>query len=196
MIGFIRKFVLLKNLFVLLKKNVNATEIIEENFLMKPTCKKRNFLFVLLAAAIIPASAFAAEKKDIADNKISQPMVADKLFDIAQSNENWKLAYATGKNAQVVFMNISPKTNPKNEIGMETHAFDQVIFIVKGDGKAILDKKVSMTKPGDMIFIPQGTPHNVINLSPKEELKIVSIYSDTDIPAHSSYKTKEDEPQD
>jgi len=45
-----------------------------------------------------------------------------------------------------------------------------------------------------MIFIPQGTQHNVINLNQKDDLKIISIYSDTDIPANSVYKKKEAEP--
>jgi mannose-6-phosphate isomerase-like protein (cupin superfamily) len=44
---------------------------------------------------------------------------------------------------------------------------------------------------GDMIFIPQGTPHNVINLNQKDDLKIISFYSGTDIPANSIYKKKE-----
>jgi len=44
-----------------------------------------------------------------------------------------------------------------------------------------------------MLFIPQRTPHNLINSDDKNDLKIVSIYSNTDIPANSTYKKKEDE---
>ena len=154
---------------------------------------KRNFLLTLVAMTVIPTLSFAAEEKKSPEEKVSPPTVAQQLFKKAQSNENWKSAFLTGKYAQVVFMNISPNSAPKNEIGEEKHPFDQIIFIVKGNGKAVLNKETSVVKEGDMIFIPQGTPHNVINTNEKEELKLVSIYSDTDIPADATYKKKEDE---
>jgi quercetin dioxygenase-like cupin family protein len=131
--------------------------------------------------------------KNISEKGTFHPMVAPRLFEQALLNENWKLAFATGKYAQVVFMNVSPNTNPKNEIGMEIHPFDQVIIIVKGNAKVVLNEEETMAKEGDMIFIPQGTSHNVINVSQEEALKIVSFYSNTDIPANSTYKRKEDE---
>ncbi len=69
---------------------------------------------------------------------------------MAKNNENWKLALVTGKDAQVVFMNITPENNPNNDIGIETHQFDQVIFVAK----SVLNGKKSTVKAGDMIFIP------------------------------------------
>lgn len=129
-----------------------------------------------------------------ADQKLeTTPNVIDKLFDKVKSNNNWKKAVATGKHAQVVFMSVSPLTNPKNEIGMETHAFDQVIIIVDGKAKVDLDGKISNVKENDMIFIPEGTAHNVINLEPKKALKLVSVYSENDIPANSIMKQKSSE---
>jgi mannose-6-phosphate isomerase-like protein (cupin superfamily) len=130
---------------------------------------------------------------NLTDNKISKPMVVPQIYGKALENKNWKLAYATGKNAQIVFMNISPITNPKNEIGMEIHPFDQVIIIVQGNAKVELDEELSMATVGDMIFIPQGTAHNVINLSQDEELKILSFYSDRDIPVDSIFEKKAEE---
>ena len=127
---------------------------------------------------------------NLTDNRISKPMVVQQIYGKALENQNWKLAYATGKNAQIVFMNISPLTNPKNEIGMEIHPFDQVIMIVKGNAKVDLDGEISMATVGDMIFIPQGVAHNVINLGKDEALKILSFYSDTDIPADSIIEKK------
>lgn len=93
-------------------------------------------------------------------------------------------------------MNVSPNTSPNNEIGMETHKFDQVIFIVEGKAKAVLNDKPSMVKSGDMIFIPQEVSHNVINLNKNKPLKIISFYSDMDIPANAIYKKKSDEPKE
>lgn len=125
-----------------------------------------------------------------------QPMVARNFFEEARKNTNWKTAFATGKNEQVVFMNISPITNPNNEIGPEVHPFDQVILIVEGKGKAILNGETSVIKDGDMIFIPQGISHNVINSDKKKDLKLISFYSDTDIPKGAVYKRKADQPED
>lgn len=112
----------------------------------------------------------------------------------AKANQNWKVAFATAKNGQVVFMDVSPNTNPKNEVGMETHPFDQIIIVAEGKGKAVFNGKESTFKAGDMIVIPQGTAHNIINLNANQPLKIISIYSDRDIPANSVYEKKSDEP--
>lgn len=125
----------------------------------------------------------------------SNAVVAKQVFNEVKKNNNWKLAFLTAKDAQVVFMNINPNTNPNNEIGVETHKFDQIIFVVEGNGKAVLNGKITLVNPNDMIFIPQGVEHNVINLNKARSLKILSIYSATDIPANSSFKKKTDEPQ-
>lgn len=122
-------------------------------------------------------------------------MVVQQFFEEAKSNTYWKSAFVTGKQEQIVFMNISPLTNPKNEIGIETHAFDQVIIIVDGNGKAILNGRTSLIKDGDMIFIPKGTSHNIINLDQEKDLKLISFYSQNDIPKGAKYKKISDEPQ-
>lgn len=132
--------------------------------------------------------------RDVEDeNQKFHAFVVPRFFDEAKKNTNWKVAFATAKDEQVVFMNISPKTNPRNEIGVEVHSFDQVILIVEGKGKAILEGKMSLVQSGDMIFIPAGTVHNVINLGQDKELKIISFYSDTDIPEGAVFKRKVDE---
>ena len=156
---------------------------------------KRNFISTLLASILIAISSFASSGESTVDNKINA-VITPKIFEMAKRNENWKLALVTGKDAQVVFMNITPKTNPNNEIGMETHKFDQVIFVVEGQAKSVLNGKNSTVTAGDMIFIPQGTPHNFINLNVKRPFKIISIYSATDIPENAVYKHKSDMPQE
>lgn len=153
---------------------------------------KRTMLMPLLVLNIIPNLAYSSVENKEHDDKISPPTIAHQIFEQCIKNENWKTAFLTGKEAQVVFMSVSPKTNPKNEIGMETHEFDQVIFIVEGDAKTDLNGKTDTVKTGDLIFIPQGTPHNVINLNKEKPLKIISIYSHTDIPAHSNLKKSTD----
>ncbi|KTD35465.1 cupin [Legionella moravica] len=153
------------------------------------------FIGTLLVSGLISSSLFASSKETAVNNKINA-VISPQVFEMAKKNENWKLALVTGKDAQVVFMNITPKTNPNNEIGIETHPFDQVIFVVEGQAKSVLNGKTSTVTAGDMIFIPQGVPHNFINLNAKKPFKIISVYSATDIPRNAAYKQKSDMPQE
>lgn len=162
---------------------------------MKTNGIKIAFISTLLASSLISPSLFASSKETTVNNKINAT-ISHKVFEMAKKNENWKLALVTGKDAQVVFMNITPKTNPNNEIGLETHKFDQVIFVVEGQAKSVLNGKKSTVTAGDMIFIPQGVPHNFINLNVKKPFKIISVYSATDIPENAAYKQKSDTPKD
>lgn len=157
---------------------------------MKRTIKAF-FIAALCTFVFLPIQTFGATEM----NKIDDPTTIAQIFAQVKKNNDWKLAFLTGKNAQIVFMSVSPGTNPKNEIGMETHNFDQIIFVVEGNAKAVLNGKESSIKSGDLIFIPQGVEHNVINLDPNKPLKILSVYSENDIAAKSTYKTKSDEPQ-
>ncbi|MCW8417584.1 cupin domain-containing protein [Fluoribacter dumoffii] len=155
--------------------------------------KIKGSLIAALGLSIsIATSSFALE--DTSSENSPDAVISPKIFEMAKKNEYWKAALVTGKAAQVVFMNITPKTNPKNEIGMETHKFDQVIFVVEGQAKSILNGKNSTVTAGDMIFIPQGMPHNFININAKKPFKIISIYSATDIPENAKYKQKSDMP--
>lgn len=141
-------------------------------------------------------SIFCINGVSLANTAQTHAEVSSQIFDKVKKNDNWKLAFLTAKDAQIVFMNISPSTNPNNEIGVETHKFDQIIFVVEGNGKAILDGKTTLIKSGDMIFIPQGVEHNVTNSNAKNPLKILSVYTSTDIPANSAFKKKSDVTQD
>lgn len=151
---------------------------------MKTHGIKMTLISTLLATGLVSSALFAND-----DSKINA-VISPKIFDMAKKNENWKLALVTGKAAQVVFMSVTPKTNPKNEIGLETHPFDQVIFVVEGQAKSIINGKSATVSAGDMIFIPQGVPHNFINLNIKKPFKIISVYSATDIPANAAYQKK------
>lgn len=150
---------------------------------------KKYFIVFFLATSFANVLSFASTSD-------SSAIVSNQIFDKVKQNDNWKLAFLTAKDAQIVFMNISPSTNPNNEIGMETHKFDQIIFVVEGNGKAILDGKTTTVKSGDMIFIPQGVEHNVTNSNTNKSLKILSVYTSTDIPANSVFKKKSDATHD
>lgn len=155
----------------------------------------KKIALIAAAFALLFIITTEAAEKDMAKNEI-QPVVVTQFLEKAKKNNNWKTAFVTGKHEQIVFMNVSPQTNPDNEIGMEVHPFDQIIFIVEGKGKAVLGTQTSTVKEGDMIFIPQGTSHNIINLDKAKGLKLVSFYSETDIPKGAIYGKKSDAPND
>ncbi len=157
--------------------------------------KKSSFVIASLTLAILSTVFIAAQDRENGYSKM-QGVVIQNLLEKARKNDSWKMALITGEEEQIVFMNISPWTNPNNEIGMETHAFDQVILIAEGTGQSVLNGKTSQVKGGDLIFIPKGVLHNVINQGKDKPLKIISFYSATDIPKDSIYKTKADEPND
>lgn len=154
---------------------------------MRWVFSRYTFCFSLLASSLTPFLQAAVS---------IEPIVISQVNDVTKKNTNWKKALVTGKSEQVVLMNISPVTNPNNEIGVEVHSFDQVILIVEGKGKAVLEKKETLVKEGDMIFIPEGTQHNVINLNKSQPLKLMSFYSATDIPSGAVYPKRSDQEEE
>jgi mannose-6-phosphate isomerase-like protein (cupin superfamily) len=53
---------------------------------------------------------------------------------------------------------------PGGQIGSETHAdADETLVVVAGEGVAELDGERMPVRVGDLVFIPRGTPHNVVN---------------------------------
>jgi len=92
-------------------------------------------------------------------------------------NPNFRKVLYSAKHCQLVLMSLKPK----EEIGMEVHPEnDQFFRFEKGQGKCIIDGNEYDLKDGDVIIVPSGAQHNVINISETEELKLYTIYS----PAH------------
>ncbi len=89
-------------------------------------------------------------------------------------NKNFRRVIYTSAHSQLVYMSL----RPKEEIGLETHPEnDQFLRFEGGRGKVLIDKETYSVKDGDAVIVPAGAKHNVINVSPKDELKIYTIYS-------------------
>jgi mannose-6-phosphate isomerase-like protein (cupin superfamily) len=83
----------------------------------------------------------------------------------------------TGAHLQLVLMSL----NPNEDIGLETHPDnDQFFRFEAGEGKVIVGETEYVVKDGDVIIVPAGTAHNIINTSDTEDLKLYTIYA----PAH------------
>lgn len=92
-------------------------------------------------------------------------------------NSDFRKVLYTGKHSQLVLMSLAVG----EEIGMETHADnDQFFRFEMGQGKCIIDGNEYVVGNGDVIVVPAGAKHNVINTSKTEDLKLYTIYS----PAH------------
>lgn len=91
-----------------------------------------------------------------------------------RKNSNFRRVLYTGKNSQLVLMNLMPL----EEIGMEVHIDrDQFFRFEEGEGKVVIDGVEHMVKDGDAVIVPAGAQHNVVNTSKKSELKLYTIYS-------------------
>lgn len=99
------------------------------------------------------------------------------IEELTSANSNFRQVLYTSKHSQLVLMALKPD----EEIGMETHPDnDQFFRFESGQGKVIIDGNEYEVKNGDVVIIPAGSAHNVINTSSTEYLKMYTIYS----PAH------------
>lgn len=89
-------------------------------------------------------------------------------------NTNFRKVLYTGKHTQLVLMSLLPQ----EEIGMEVHPDnDQFFRFEMGEGKCIIDGNEYSVKDGDVIIVPSGAQHNIINVSDTQELKLYTLYS-------------------
>ena len=94
-----------------------------------------------------------------------------------RTNANFRKVLYTGKHTQLVLMSL----RPNEDIGMEVHPDnDQFFRFEKGQGKCRIDGNAYDVKDGDVVIVPAGAEHNVINTSSVDELKLYTLYS----PAH------------
>lgn len=89
-------------------------------------------------------------------------------------NKNFRKVLYTAKHSQLVVMSLKPG----EEIGEEVHLEnDQFFRFEHGQGKVLIDDNEYFVRDGDVIIVPAGAKHNVINISSEEELKLYTIYS-------------------
>lgn len=102
-------------------------------------------------------------------------------------NDNFRKVLFTAPHSQLVLMSLLPG----EEIGMEVHSeIDQFFRFEAGEGKAVLNGEESSLKDGDVVIVPAGTNHNIINTSPTSSLKLYTVYSPANHPDGTIHKTK------
>ena len=92
----------------------------------------------------------------------------------ALHNNDFRKVLYTSKHLQLVLMSLKAG----EEIGGETHQDnDQFFRFEKGKGKCIIDGNEYNVKDGDVVIIPAGAKHNIINTDGASELKMYTIYA-------------------
>lgn len=96
------------------------------------------------------------------------------IENLTQENSSFRKVLYTGQHLQLVLMSLSPL----EEIGMETHAEnDQFFRFESGAGKVIVNDTEYIVGDGDVVIIPAGAQHNIINTSEVTDLKMYTIYT-------------------
>ena len=103
-------------------------------------------------------------------------------------NKNFRKVLYTGKHLQLVVMSLKKG----EDIGEEVHHDnDQFFRFESGTGKCVIDGHVYNVKEDDVIVVPAGAKHNVINTG-DNELKMYTLYGPPNHQDGTIRKTKED----
>ena len=115
-------------------------------------------------------------------------MLVKNIKNIAKENRYFREVLYTGPHSQLVVMSI-----PIGEdIGEEIHQkLDQMLVIVEGSGTALVGAQEFTFHSGDVIYVPAGARHNIIN-GTRAELKLYTVYSPAAHPLDTVHKTKAD----
>lgn len=111
--------------------------------------------------------------------------------DTLENNDFREVLY-TGKHLQLVLMSLKPG----EDIGEETHPdTDQFFRFESGTGKCIIDETEYIVNNGDVVVIPSGARHNIINTDSKTELKMYTLYGPPNHKHDTISTTKEEAEQ-
>ena len=112
----------------------------------------------------------------------------------ADMNENFRTVLWTGRDMQLTLMSIPVC----GDIGVEMHDdVDQLIRVECGRAKVCMGcrpntlQEVGCAEVNDIILIPAGTWHNVINMG-NRPLKLSSLYAPPQHPRGTVHATKAD----
>ena len=106
-------------------------------------------------------------------------------------NTDFRHVLYTG-HLQLVLMSLEPN----EDIGQEVHDHvDQFFRFEAGEGKVVTEDGEIAVKNGDVVVIPSGTVHNIINTSATERLSMYTIYSPSNHPDGTVAHTKHEAEQ-
>ena len=112
------------------------------------------------------------------------------IVKLTKDNTDYRRVIYTDDYTQVVLMNINPQEDIPNEV--HSH-LTQIFHIVDGVCMAVInDKFVKVAEDGEMLIIPAGTEHRILNPSEVNELKFYTVYSPPEHPAGTVHSTRDE----
>lgn len=103
------------------------------------------------------------------------------------NNRDFRHVLHTSPYMQLVLMSLEPG----EEIGVEVHPYTTQFFRVEsGTGIALINKKSYNLSNGDVVIVPPGNVHNIINISESEPLQLYTIYAPPHHPPKTTQKNK------
>ena len=94
-----------------------------------------------------------------------------KTFKIGRMSMTFKTTAAAGWNAYTVCEAIEP---PGSGAGYHRHpTYDETFIICEGRYDFRLGEKVLKLSPGDVVFVPRGTPHGFVSTGPEVGRQII-----------------------
>ena len=89
-------------------------------------------------------------------------------------NNNFRKVVYTGAHLQLVLMSLKAGEDIGEEIHKDT---DQFFRFEKGNGRCIIDGITYSVTDGDVMIVPAGAKHNIINTDGHAELKLYTLYA-------------------
>ena len=107
---------------------------------------------------------------------------------LTKENTDYRRVIYTDDHTQIVLMNLKPQ----DDIPEEVHPnLTQIFHIVDGVCMAVFGK-VKIAEDGEMIIIPAGTKHQILNPSEVSDLKLYTIYSPPEHPPGTVHVSREE----
>ena len=117
-------------------------------------------------------------------------MTEARVIDVkeqAKNNESFRQTLFTTDRSQLVIMSL----RPGEDIGEETHDADQLLYAVNGEGTALIEGMKRTFEKGDVLCVPAGTRHNVVN-GGKDPMKLFTVYTPPQHAPGTVHRTKAD----
>ena len=150
----------------------------------------KKYLIIILTVIVIILAGYIVFLKNTKQriDSLKKMSYHTNIIKETQDNTYFRRVLFTGKNSQLVVMDIPPG----GEVGEETHKYtEQTLFFLSGTGEGMLDSEKFPIGPGDVIVVVPGTKHNFVNTG-TEDLKIYTIYTPPNHINGRIHKTKAD----
>jgi mannose-6-phosphate isomerase-like protein (cupin superfamily) len=107
---------------------------------------------------------------------------------VAEQSADFRRVLWTGRHTQLVIMTLPVG----GEIGDEVHEdTDQILTFVSGTGEARVGPDARKVTQGDLVVVPAGTQHNVVNTGPIP-LVLYTVYGPPEHAEGAVHVTKEE----